>query len=63
MRADPSRREPRQQHAVEAAFARGLLVRRIARQTRIDRRVAEDEVIRVALQDRDGTVLFEGAVR
>ncbi len=36
---------------------------RIARQIRIDRRVAEDEVVRVTLQDRDGTVLFEGEVR
>jgi hypothetical protein len=36
---------------------------RIARQIRIDRRVAEDEVMRVTLQDEDGTVLFEGDVR
>ncbi len=40
-----------------------LLVWRIARQIRIDRRVAEDEVVRVTLQDRYGTVLFEGDVR
>ncbi len=40
-----------------------LLVWRIARQIRIDRRVADDEVVRVTLQDRDGTVLFEGDVR
>ncbi len=39
-----------------------LLVWRIARQIRIDRRVAEDEVVRVTLQDKDGTVLFEGDV-
>jgi len=32
---------------------------RIARQIRIDRRVAE----RVTLQDMDGAVLFEGVVR
>lgn len=40
-----------------------LLVWRIARQIRIDRRVADDDVLRVTLQDRDGTVLFEGDVR
>lgn len=40
-----------------------LLVWRIAGQIRVDRRVAEDEVVRVTLQDRDGTVLFEGKVR
>jgi hypothetical protein len=40
-----------------------LLVGRIARQIRIDRRVADDEVVRVTLQDRGGTVLFEGEVR
>ena len=40
-----------------------LLVWRIARQIRIDRRVPEDEVVRVTLQDKDGTVLFEGDVR
>jgi hypothetical protein len=28
----------------------------------IDRHVAEDEVVRVTLQDRDGTVLSEGYV-
>jgi hypothetical protein len=32
-------------------------------QIRIDRRVPEDEVVRVTLQDRDGTVLFEGEVQ
>lgn len=36
---------------------------RIARQIRTDRRVAGDEVVRVTLQDKDGTVLFEGEVR
>jgi hypothetical protein len=36
---------------------------RIARQIRIDRRVAENEVVRVTLQDKDGKVLFEGDVR
>ncbi len=35
---------------------------RIAHQIRIGRRVAQDEVVRVTLQDRDGTVLFEGEV-
>lgn len=40
-----------------------LLVWRIARQIRIDRRVPEDEVVRVTLHGQDGTVLFEGEVR
>jgi hypothetical protein len=40
-----------------------LLVWRIARQIRVDRRVADDEVVRVTLQDRDGAVLFEGEVK
>ena len=39
-----------------------LLVARIARQIRIDRCVPDDEVVRVTLQDKDGTVLFEGDV-
>ncbi len=34
-----------------------------SRRIRIDGRIAEDEVVRVTLQDKDGTVLFEGAVR
>jgi len=29
---------------------------------RLDRRVAEDEIVRVTLHDRDGRVLFEGDV-
>lgn len=40
-----------------------LLVWRIARQIRIDRRVSEGEIVRVTLRDRDGTVLYEGEVR
>lgn len=40
-----------------------LLVWRVARQIRIDRRVAEDEVVRVTLHGQDGAVLFEGEVR
>jgi len=40
-----------------------LLVRRVARKIRIDRRLPEGEVVRVTLHDRDGRVLFEGAVR
>jgi len=40
-----------------------LLVGRIARQIRLDRRVAEGELVRVTLRDRDGTLLFEGDVR
>ena len=51
-----------EEEAYEEARNR-LLVARIARQIRLDRRVAEDEVVRVTLQDRDGTVLFEGDVR
>ena len=39
-----------------------LLVWRIARQIRIDRRVPEDEPVRVTLQGKDGSVLFEGDV-
>jgi len=40
-----------------------LLVSQIARQIRIDRRVAQDEVVRVTLHDKDGAVLFEGEAR
>lgn len=47
--------------AVEEAKNR-LLVWKIARQIRIDRRVAEDEVVRVTLHGQDGAVLFEGEV-
>jgi hypothetical protein len=50
----------------EAAYEEArnrLLVARLARQIRIDRRVAQDEVVRVTLHDKDGTVLFEGEVR
>ena len=48
--------------AVEEAKNR-LLVWKIARQIRIDRRVPEDEVVRVTLHGQDGAVLFEGDVR
>ncbi len=48
--------------AVEEAKSR-LLVARIARQIRIDRRVPEDEVVRVTLHGQDGAVLFEADVR
>jgi hypothetical protein len=41
----------------------GLPVSRVARQIGIARRVPEDEVVRVTLHDKDGTVLFEGDVR
>lgn len=51
-----------QDEACEEAKNR-LLVWKIARQIRIDRHVAEDEVVRVTLQDKDGTVVFEGEVR
>ena len=51
-----------EEEAYEEARNR-LLVARIARQIRIDRRVPEDEVVRVTLQDKDGTVLFEGEVQ
>jgi hypothetical protein len=37
-----------------------LLVWRIARQIRIDRRVAGGEVVQVRLHGQDGAVLFEG---
>lgn len=40
-----------------------LLVWRVARQIRIDRRLPEGEIIRVTLHDRDGRVLFAGEVR
>ena len=40
-----------------------LFVWRIARQIRVDWRVAEDEVVRVTLPGKDGTVLFKGEVR
>jgi len=36
---------------------------RIACQIRIDRRVAEEETVRVTLQDKDGAALFESEVR
>ena len=36
-----------------------LVVWRIARQIRLDRRLPEGEVVRVTLHDRDGRVLFE----
>jgi len=40
-----------------------LFVWRIARQIRVDRRVADDEIVRITLQDKDGAVLLEGDVR
>jgi hypothetical protein len=50
-----------QEEAHEDAKNR-LLVWRVARQIRIDRRLPEGEVVRVTLHDRDGRVLFEGEV-
>ena len=40
-----------------------LLVWRVARQVRLDRRLAPDEVVRVTLHGEDGRVLFRGDVR
>lgn len=40
-----------------------LLIWKVARQIRIDRRLPDGEVMRVTLHDRDGLVLFEGEVR
>jgi hypothetical protein len=40
-----------------------LLVWRIARQIRIDRRLPEGEVVRVTLHDAEGTVVWKGDVR
>lgn len=51
-----------QEEALEEAKNR-LLVWKVARQIRIDRRLPEGEVVRVTLHDRDGRVLFEGDVR
>ena len=51
-----------QEEAHEEAKNR-LVVWRIARQIRLDRRLPEGEVVRVTLHDRDGRVLFEGEVR
>lgn len=45
-----------------SARANCLLFHRIACQIHIDGRVTEDEVVRVTLQDRHGTVLLEGEV-
>ncbi|MFM8386654.1 MAG: hypothetical protein ACKOCB_07575 [Planctomycetia bacterium] len=39
-----------------------LLVWRIARQIRIDRRVPQDEVVKVTLRGHDGALLYEGDV-
>lgn len=50
-----------QEEAYEEALNR-LLVWRVARKIRIDRRLPEGEVVRVTLHDRDGRVLFEGEV-
>lgn len=49
--------------AFPSALGQHPLVWRIVRWIRIARRVADDEVVRVTLQDRDGAVLFEGEVR
>lgn len=51
-----------EEEAYEEARNR-LLVWRIARQIRIDRRAAQDEVVRVTLRDQNGALLFEGDVR
>ena len=40
-----------------------LLVWRIARQIRIDRRLPEGEVVRVTLHDAEGQVVWKGDVR
>lgn len=50
-----------QEEAHEEAKNR-LVVWRIARQIRLDRRLPEGEIVRVTLHDRDGRVLFEGDV-
>ena len=50
-----------QEEAHEEAKNR-LLVWKVARQIRIDRRLPEGEVVRVTLHDRDGRVLFQGEV-
>ncbi len=50
-----------QEEAQEEAKNR-LVVWRIARQIRIDRRLPEGEVVRVTLHDQNGTVIFEGDV-
>ena len=51
-----------QEEAQEEARNR-LLVWRLAKQVRIDRRIPDGEVVRVTLHDKDGTVLFHGEVR
>lgn len=51
-----------QEEAQEEAKNR-LLVWKVARQIRIDRRLPEGGGVRVTLHDRDGRVLFEGEVR
>jgi hypothetical protein len=40
-----------------------LLVWRVARQVRIDRRLPEGEVVRVTFHGQDGRVLYQGDVR
>ena len=40
-----------------------LLVWRVARQVRLDRRLAPDEIVRVTLHGEDGRVLWKGDVR
>ena len=47
----------------EADARNRLLVWRVARQVRLDRRLAPDEVVRVTLHGEDGRVLFRGDVR
>lgn len=50
-----------QEEANEDATNR-LLVWRVARQIRIDRRLPEGAVVRVTLHDREGRVLYQGDV-
>jgi len=47
----------------EAEAKNRLLVRRVAEQIRIQRRVSADEVVRITLHDEDGRVVWEGDVR
>ena len=51
------------QDEAEADGRNRLLVWRVARQVRIDRRLAPDEAVRVTLHGEDGRVLFRGDVR
>lgn len=49
--------------AAEEDARNRLLVWRIARQIRIDRRLPEGEVVRVTLHDTEGKVVWKGDVR